>query len=54
MIEYTPAEPGEITRIICPCCGTKLPRVGLQKDSKVEGLTFTCGKCGTLHKVKTT
>lgn len=53
MIEIKPAEPGEVKRIICPTCGVKLPRVGLKKDSKVDGLTFRCGKCGAFHEVTT-
>jgi hypothetical protein len=52
MIEIVPAEPGEIKRIVCTC-GEKLPRVGLKKDSKIDGLTFRCGKCGAFQEVKT-
>ena len=53
MIEIFPVEPSEVSRIVCPKCGTKLPQVGLKKDSKVDGLTFRCGKCGALQGVKT-
>ena len=53
MIEIIPVEPSEIRRIECPKCGRKLPQVGLKKDSKIDGLTFRCGKCGAFHEVKT-
>lgn len=53
MLSITPTEKSDITRIECPCCKEKLPRVGLQKDSKIDGLTFKCRKCGKLFSVKT-
>lgn len=53
MIEITTVEPSEVRRIICPKCGRKLPQVGLKKDSRIEGLTFRCGKCGAYQEVKT-
>lgn len=54
MLSITPAaENTEITHIVCPHCKEKLPRVGLQKSSKIDGFTFKCRKCGKLWSVKT-
>lgn len=53
MLTVTKTEPTEVRRIPCSTCGEKLPKVGLTKDSRVSGLTFRCGKCGTFNKVKT-
>ena len=53
MLYITPTVQSEITKIVCPNCNEKVPRVGLQKDSKVQGLTFRCKKCGRLWTVKT-
>lgn len=47
-----PAQPGEITRIICPECGEKVRGVGLLKNSNVTGLTFTCKRCRNLWRVE--
>lgn len=52
MLEITPTEASAVKRLQCATCGEKLPRVGLKKDSHVEGLTFRCGKCGTVNDVK--
>ncbi len=52
MIEIIPTEDSAVKRIACPQCVEKLPRVGLKRDSHIEGLTFRCGKCGTMHEVK--
>ena len=46
-------EKNEITKIICHNCGEKLRGVGLEKESKVEGLVFRCKKCGAYMSVKT-
>lgn len=53
MLIIKPSPQCEVTRIPCPYCGERLPRVGLQKDSKVKGLTFKCRKCGKLWGVET-
>ena len=53
MLNITPTVQSEFTKIVCPNCNKKVPRVGLQKDSKVQGLTFRCKKCGRLWTVKT-
>ena len=52
MLEIIPTEASAVKRIACPQCGEKLPRVGLKRDSHIEGLTFRCGKCGTMNEVK--
>lgn len=43
----------EITKITCPECGEKLRGVGLEKDSRVDGLVFRCKRCGAYWAVKT-
>lgn len=53
MFTITPTVESEITRIVCPHCNEKVPRVGLTKGSKIQGLTFKCRKCGRLWTVKT-
>jgi uncharacterized Zn finger protein len=53
MLKMTPAETAEVTKISCPKCNEKVPRVGLLKGSKVEGLTFKCKRCGSFWEVKT-
>ncbi len=52
MLTITPTEEKPITRLVCPKCREKVPRIGLTKDSKIEGLTFKCKRCGTFWKVK--
>lgn len=46
-------EKNGITRIVCPECGEKVKGVGLEKNSKIEGLVFRCKRCGTYHSVTT-
>lgn len=53
MLTIIPAEASEVTRLKCPECEEKLPRVGIKKDSQIEGLTFKCKRCGKLWGVKT-
>lgn len=53
MLSITPAEKTDITRIVCPACGEKVARVGLLKNSRVDGLTFKCRRCGKLWVIKT-
>lgn len=53
MLCITQTTESEITKIVCPNCKEKVPRIGLQKDSKVKGLTFKCKKCNKLWTVKT-
>ena len=53
MIQIKPAEASEITKLVCPHCGEKFPRVGLRKGSRIVGLTFRCRKCGSLWEVTT-
>ena len=45
-------EKNEITKIVCPDCKEKVRQVGLLKESKIEGLTFKCKRCGKLWTVK--
>lgn len=53
MLEIIPTEASEVKRISCPKCGEKIPRVGLKRDSHIDGLTFRCGKCGMFYEIKT-
>ena len=52
-IIISPTEKQEITKIVCPDCKEKVKGVGLLKDSKIDGLTFRCRKCGAYKTVKT-
>ena len=52
-ITITPTEDHEITRLVCPECGAKVKDVALQKNSKIDGLTFRCKRCGRYFSVKT-
>lgn len=49
-----PAEKAEVTRLTCRECGEKLRGVGLRRDSRIEGLSFKCKRCGKLWSVLTT
>ena len=51
-ITITRAQKNEITKIVCPDCNEKVRFVGLLKESKIEGLTFKCKRCGELWAVK--
>lgn len=51
MYDIRPAKESEITKIVCPDCRERLPRIGLLKDSNIKGLTFKCGRCGKLWEV---
>ena len=53
MLFIYPAEESEITKILCPKCKERVPRIGFVKGSKIEGLTFRCKRCGNLWRVKT-
>ena len=59
MLTITPTMESEITKIVCPHCNTKVPRMPMyvfglnEKDSIVKGLTFKCRTCGKLYEVKT-
>ena len=53
MLIITPTAESDITKIVCPHCGSKVPRIGLQKESKIKGLTFKCRTCGKLYEVTT-
>lgn len=53
MLIMTPVDKSEITRLACKKCGDKLRGVGLRRDSKIDGLTFRCKRCGELWSVKT-
>lgn len=53
MICIKPTDTAEITKLVCPHCNEKLPRIGLRKGSKIEGLTFRCRRCGLLWEVTT-
>lgn len=51
-ISITPTNKKDITKIICPDCGERVRGVGLEKDSKIDGLVFRCRRCGTYKVVK--
>ncbi|MBQ7363752.1 MAG: hypothetical protein IJW48_04810 [Clostridia bacterium] len=53
MLKITKIAPGEVTKIVCPECKEPLHRVGLLKNSKIDGLSFKCKRCGGMWKVKT-
>ena len=52
MIAITPAKQTEVTKISCPQCKEKLRGIAIKKNSKVEGLTFKCKRCGNYWEVK--
>lgn len=55
MLTYTEAKvvkPSEITKLVCPHCGEKVQRVAFAKDSKIEGFSFKCKRCGSFWNVK--
>lgn len=43
----------DITKIVCPDCCERVKGVGVLKESKIEGLTFKCKKCGSTWEIKT-
>ena len=53
MLKMTPTQASEVTKLSCPRCNEKVPRVGLRKGSKIEGLAFKCKRCGGFWEVKT-
>lgn len=53
MLKIIPADVTDITKVVCPGCRERLPRVGIKKGSNVRGLTFRCRKCGKLWEVQT-
>ena len=56
MFTIVPAEPAghdELKKLVCPACREKVPRVGISKDSKIQGLSFECRRCGKLWAIKT-
>lgn len=54
MLKVIPAKESEITRLVCPHCKERVPRVGIKKDSRCEGITFRCRRCGMLWEVEAT
>ena len=52
-LKIFPIEEQSVTAIVCPACREKVRKVGLIKESRVEGLSFKCHKCGRLWGVKT-
>ena len=52
MLSYTAAEPSSITKLVCPVCKERVPRIGLLSDSRITGLTFKCKKCGRMWQVE--
>lgn len=52
-IIITPTDSYDVTKLVCPQCGERVKGVALRKDSKIEGLTFKCKRCGRFFSVKT-
>ncbi len=52
MFNIIPAEETEITKIVCPDCKERVPKIGIKKDSTIKGLTFRCRRCGKLWEVQ--
>ncbi len=53
MLKITPTDTQQVTKLICPHCNERVPRIGLLKGSKIDGLTFKCKKCSKTFEVKT-
>lgn len=53
MFVITPAKEEDVTKLTCPGCRERFPRIGIKKDSKIEGLTFRCRRCHVLWELKT-
>lgn len=53
MLKITPIYTKEVTKLICPHCNERVPRIGLLKNSKIDGLTFKCKKCSKTFEVTT-
>jgi len=53
MLKIVPTVESDVTKIVCPHCHEKVPRVGIPKGSVISCLTFKCRKCGKLWQVKT-
>lgn len=53
MLEIKPSSEKDVTKLACPECGEKIPRVGLEKNSEIKGLAFKCRKCGQFWSVTT-
>lgn len=52
MLTIDPIAPTEVTKVNCPACGERVPRVGLLKDSRVDGVTFKCKRCGRIWVIR--
>lgn len=49
-----PAGEVEITHLKCPLCRLKVPRVGIKKGSTIDGLFWSCRRCGNRWEVEAT
>ena len=54
MMNIIPANESEITRVVCPHCKERVARIGIKKESCINGLTFRCRRCGMLWELQTT
>lgn len=54
MLKITKTTEAQVSKIECPLCGKRVPKVGLLKGSHVEGFTFKCSQCGNYWEVQTT
>jgi transposase-like protein len=52
-LKIYPIEAQDVTPLVCPACREKVRKVGLLKESQVNGLSFKCHKCSRLWGVKT-
>lgn len=43
----------DITKIVCPDCGTRVKGVGLLKGSRIDGLSIACHRCSAVWVITT-
>ena len=53
MLKIVPTDVSDITKVVCPHCRERVPRIGIKKNSRIDGLTFRCRKCGKLWEIIT-
>lgn len=46
MLTITETGAMDMKKLSCPHCHDVLPRVRLSRESRIQGLTFRCRKCG--------
>ena len=53
-ITIIPTEKTDVTKLVCPACGEKVKGVGLKPNSRTQGFSFKCRRCGELWEVNST